>query len=636
MRPATGKLRDLVARLDTLGSSPTLVELTDALRSADLSLPDVADHVRTNPRGYNRGLVCLRDAYELLVMTWTPGQASPPHDHGGSICAMQALVGRAVEQNYLVADDGYVEPDYETVVEPGEVIAGHDAAVHTIRNDAAATETLVTVHIYAPPLKELRRFVARPRRADGSAATPARAVPTVLVVGGGFSGSMTAAQLLRQSVGLPLRVILAERRGAVGEGVAYGARDACLRLNVPAGRMSAWPDEPDDFVRWASRAYGPVRPDEFLPRQWYGEYVRESLLRSGRTAGTEAELSIVLDEVRRVARTPDGAWMVTLGRGAPVRADAVVLAVGHRPPNDPLQAVWSGPRARFIADPWRPMALHAIGPDDPVVMLGSGLTAVDVVVSLAESGRTAPVTMISRRGLAPQPHLPGIAPVDMADLRSVSTVRQLVRRVRRAVAEGPQDWRAFVDGIRPHTAAIWQGLPTRERRRFLAHVRQFWEVHRHRMPQAVAERFATLRAAKLVTLMPGRVTAAAAGESAVRLTVCCRSGGTPIDLDAAWVINCTGPSPSNTPESNPAIGSLLIQDELVVDPLRLGVVTGPDGQACRADGSTVDGLFVVGTLRKPDLWESTAVPELRAQAAAAAASIVERLAPVESQIALRL
>lgn len=626
MTEPTGKLRQLVEHLDRLGPCPSLVALSTALTSAGLTADDVAAHVKANPQGYNRGLVALRDSYELLVMTWTPGQASPPHDHGGSICAMQAVAGRAVEQSFLVADDGYVDPEYETVVETGEVIAGHDAGVHTIRNDAAATETLVTVHVYAPPLKDLRRFVPRPRRSVG----PARAttaVPTVVVVGGGFSGSMTAAQILRQSTGSPVRVVLAERRGAVGEGVAYSARESCLRLNVPAGKMTAWPDEPDDFLQWATRTYGPVRADDFLPRQWFGEYVRDALLRTARQSGPGAELSVVLDEVRRVALLPDGGWMVTLGRGAPFRADAVVLAVGHRPPSDPLRPVWTGPRARFVADPWRPMALHAVGPDDPVVILGTGLTAVDVLMSLNDQPRTGPVTMVSRRGLTPQPHAPAGPPVDMAGLRAAAGTRQLVRGVREAIDRADGRWRAVVDGLRPHTAAIWQSLPTAERRRFLSHVRQFWEVHRHRTPASVTAKFEQLKRAGSVHVRPGRVTRATATADEVRLSLCCRGDSTPADLSAAWVINCTGPSPSNTPESNPAIGSLLVQGQLCPDDLNLGLRTGHDGTALRPDGSTVNNLFVVGTLRKPALWETTAVPELRSQAAATAGRVIGLLNP---------
>src|SRR5262249_45961062 len=156
-------------------------------------------------------------------------------------------------------------------------------------------------------------------------------------------------------------------------------------LNVPAGRMSAWPDQPDDFVRWAERRYGRVAHSDYLPRQWYGEYVRESLLAAARENEQSADLSVIFDEVRRVARHPAGGWMIHLGRGDSLRAEAVVLAVGHRPPSDPIGRKWNGPRTRFIADPWRPFAMNPVVADEPVAVLGSGLTAVDAVLSLTDA-----------------------------------------------------------------------------------------------------------------------------------------------------------------------------------------------------------------------------------------------------------
>ena len=134
-------------------------------------------------------------------------------------------------------------------------------------------------------------FRPRPEPPGEESTTGPDRTPTVVVVGGGFSGTMAAAQTLRRAsqAGLDVKVVLVERRGAIGEGVAYSTREPVHLLNVPAGRMSAWPDRPDDFVRWASRRYGEVRPTDYLPRQWYGEYVRESLLSTAEEAGDSGE-----------------------------------------------------------------------------------------------------------------------------------------------------------------------------------------------------------------------------------------------------------------------------------------------------------------------------------------------------------
>jgi uncharacterized NAD(P)/FAD-binding protein YdhS len=401
--------------------------------------------------------------------------------------------------------------------------------------------------------------------------------------------------------------------------------------------MSAWPDRPADFVDWAARRHGEVRATDFLPRQWYGEYVRESLLGTAEAVAETARLSIVFDEVRRVARHPAGGWMVHLGRHPSVRADGVVLAVGHRPPSDPIGPRWSGPRTRFIADPWRPFATHAVGPDDAVIVLGSGLTAVDTVLSLSQSERRAAITLVSRHGLLPHAHAAApVSPVDLSGwvseltasaggVRINSLARGLRHRARELTAAGG-DWRALVDGLRPHAPLLWRAMAPGERRRFLERLRPFWEVHRHRMARPVAEQVSALRAQGRLGVVAGRVAEAVATEDAVKLTVRARGTDRLTELDASWVINCTGPLPSNSVEANPVVGSLLVSGLLRPDELLLGVETTPDGEAVAAGGRTVEDLFVVGTLRKPADWESTAVPELRHQAAAVAEKLVGRLA----------
>lgn len=640
MHPTSGQLQELIGRLDSLVAPPSLVDLADAMRDAKLTMDDVSAYVRDNPRHYNRALVALSDHYELLVMTWRPGQVSAPHDHAGSICVMQVMQGEAIESSYRAAADGYVDFDYEIVVRCGEITAGQDAGVHAVRNAAGARELLVTVHVYAPPLKDFRRFVHRPQVGTSSPAQPVDATPTVAVVGGGFRGSMAAAQLLRQAneAGKRIRVVIIERRGAIGEGVAYGTRDLNHLLNVPAGRMSAWPDRPDDFLQWARRRRPQSKPTDFMPRQWYGEYVRETLLATAKDAKSTAEFSVVFDEVRRVARRADEGWLVHLAHGSTIRADAVVMAIGHRPPSDPIGARWSGSRARLIADPWQPFALNLVEPDEPVVGLGSGLTAVDAVLSLAHPDRRAPITIISRRGLLPQSH--AAQPIKPVDLQPMVTelvaspdgvkVLELCRRLRRTVAElAPQgiDWRSVVDGVRPHTAALWQGMSIAERRRFLPRLRPFWEVHRHRMALSIGEQFGELRDCDWVRRVAGRIVSVQADADAVRLVVSERGTERLVEVNAAWVINCTGPAPSNSAASNPAIGSLLVDRWLRPDELGLGIETTPVGNAIDGMGREVLDLFVVGTLRKPATWESTAVPELRHQAATVADYALKEMAP---------
>ena len=169
----------------------------------------------------------------------------------------------------------------------------------------------------------------------------------------------------------------------------------------------------------------------------------------------------------------------------------------------------------------------------------------------------------------------------------------------RELAAAGVDWRSVVDGLRPHTAALWRSLSLTERRRFLARLRPFWEVHRHRMAFAVAEQFRALLDRGDVRVMAGRVESAQADGDGVKLMVHERSSHQSIEWHTAWVINCTGPVPSNSVESNPVIGSLLVSGWLRPDELALGIETTVAGNALATDGHEVADLFIVGTLRKP-------------------------------------
>lgn len=638
MQALYGPLLGLVQKLDALGSRTSLSGLAQAMKTSQLTFADIAPYVLANPQGYNPAPVVVRENYELLVMTWLPGQMSFSHDHSGSICVLWVVRGEATEGRYRIAADGFVELEYEEVVRTGEVKAFQDASVHTVRNAPSSGETLVTVHAYAPPLRDIRRFVLRPEPRSTPRQAVLGIVPAVVIIGGGFSGSMTAAQLLRRAgrAGAPLRVAVVERRGAFGEGTAYATRESAHLLNVPAGGMSAWPDRPSDFLEWARRRYGNVLPTDFLPRQWYGEYIRESLLTSAADAGHSAKPSLLFDEVRRVARHPGGGWMVHLEQGSSLRADAVVLAIGHRPPSDPIDHKWIGPRDRFIADPWRPFAMNAVCPDEAVVVLGSGLTAVDAVLSLAARPRSAEITLDSLSGLLPLAH--AATPLPPADLQPLvsrligkgGSVRVYalfseLRRTARELGEQGWDWRSVIDGLRPHTACLWQAMPLAERRLFLSRLRPFWEVHRHRMVPSVGERFSAMLEQGEILIMAGQVVSARAEGNEVRAVVRLKGTGRRVELHASWVINCTRPLPSNSSDSNPAIGSLLVDGWLYPDELALGVETTAAGHAIAADGGKIPDLFVVGTLRKPAFWESTAVPELREQAATVAQRVLDCL-----------
>lgn len=326
-----------------------------------------------------------------------------------------------------------------------------------------------------------------------------------------------------------------------------------------------------------------------------------------------------------MTETPAGGFLVHLACGRSIAADVVVLATGHCPPRDVFGARWIGSRERFIADPWRPYALTDIRADEPVVLVGSGLTAIDCALSLDVPGRSAPVWMISRRGLTPTAHQFG-APVELrdavADLLNPSSslsASALVRWFREQLAEhGAERWRSVVDALRPSTPAIWQALSPAEQARFVRHVRPLWDVHRHRMAPEVAARVASMKAAGLLRLVVGRPHEARACETGVTIETRASGAGDGRFVEAAWVVNCTGPASFRNGMLEGPLDSLVSDGLLQLDALGMGVATSADGRVLDACGRARDNLIAVGTLRKARDWESTAVPELRQQAAAAA------------------
>jgi uncharacterized NAD(P)/FAD-binding protein YdhS/predicted metal-dependent enzyme (double-stranded beta helix superfamily) len=632
------RLRGLIDDLAAAGDVVSRAHAVSALGRADVGWDDVAPFVSPSPHGYARVRIARTDPFEVLVMTWMPGQGSVPHDHAGSICALRIVRGHVRESFFAPAADGLVDLASSSELVEDEVIVDASDHIHSLRNDPERKEPLVTLHVYAPPLPELRRFAPRSAETPLPAVftrTPAPGTPRVAIVGGGFSGTMVAAHLaeLATANDAALHIVVHDRQASFGEGPAYRTADARHLLNVPASNMSVWPDRPTHFVEWARQRDPAVAPGDFLPRKRYGEYVRDAFAAAATSAGPKVSMEVRRDEVVDLTQRARG-WSIETRPGAPTEVDAVVLATGHRPPDDPLRDRWEGPRARYVEDPWASLALSAVRPDETVVLLGTGLTAVDVYLTLNKVPRTAPVIALARRGLVPQQHAtaprPPLDPRGWLDPLLATpggpSARGLVRALRAAIAraraEG-EDWRPVIDGLRPHHARIWKSLSVAEASRFLRHVRPFWEVRRHRMAPKIGAAIDDALARGALQILPGRVLSARATTDGVTLSVRPRGETNAVEIRADWVVNCTGPG-LGAAAMPPVIVGLVQAGVLEPDVHGLGVLTDAVGHPI-ARGAQRDDLVVVGTLRKADLWESTAVPELRVQAASAAREIARHL-----------
>lgn len=633
----------LVGELDGHGGVVDELTVRRLLAQAQLDRAEVAPYIEQRADTYARRCVVRREDYEVLVLTWCPSQGSVAHDHSGSLCGLKVVQGSMKEQLYEEAPDGRVRRTTAILLGPEEITIDPGVVVHSLAN-GKPDEVLVTVHIYSPPLPEVRRYAVAETAPPRLFLRPARPDAHVIaIIGGGFTGLMALANLLRfaNEAAMPLHIVLIDRQPAVGEGIAYRTTDARHLLNVPAGRMSAWPDLPENFLNFARSKDPSVGPHDFLPRKFYGEYVRETMLALAESAGEHLSAAVVHDEVERLAPSASSGWDIETAGGRAIHADMAILAVGHRPPNDPLAKGWTGPRARFVTDPWASLVLSQIGPDEPVLLIGSGLTAIDVILTLNRPERVAPIIAISRRGLMPMGHLREqkqaadlLGLVDEClDRGKTLTICRLVSTLRRhlaAASESGVAWQQVIDALRPVIQRLWNRLGVKERARFLRHLRPFWEVHRHRMAPPVAEIIDRLRRDKKLEVVAGALIAATADADGIDVTFSRRGASTPRAERVSWVVNCTGPGVHNQHETHPFLRPLLGAGTLCSDELGLGLLTDDCGRAIAASGNFHPDLLIAGTLRKATLWESTAVPELRQQAQTVARSALAALSSREA------
>ncbi len=429
----------------------------------------------------------------------------------------------------------------------------------------------------------------------------------IAVVGGGASGTLAAVHLLRAG---HVRVMLIDP-GRHGVGVAYSTNDERHLLNVRAAAMGGLADEPEDFLRWCrGRGLG-AEPDDYLPRRLYGAYLQDLLTRFGE----RTRLRFICARVQNVLEPPNHSGVrMTLSDGRVLSADAVVLALGNPSPAT-LEQVSPSCHAAFIRDPWAPEAIHRASGALRVAILGSGLTAVDVALSVLDSNPAAEVSAISRHGWLPRAHLPGPAPAPNAlALHGGCSLERILQTVTAATAAAPGQWRTVLDGLRPITTELWQGLTAAERERFERELRPYWDVHRHRLAPAVAERVRELSADGRLAVHSGGVSSVRAGARG-RVCVELGDGGR---LDADVVINATGPLRTVSASSNPLVCRLLASGRARPDGLGIGIATSPDGALVDFEGAVSRRCFTLGPPRRGELLESTAIPEIREQAAALA------------------
>lgn len=435
------------------------------------------------------------------------------------------------------------------------------------------------------------------------------------IVGGGAGGVLLAMQLLKNP-DPALRVTLIERSGAFGRGLAYSTTLDDHLLNVAARGMSAFPDDPDHFWRWL-RERGLAEEGDapfFAPRRLYGDYLGGMI--EALAAREPARLRLVAEAATSLSATPAGVE-VRLANGTSLIAHAAVLAAGHdtEPAGEFPFAVKPG------SDADTPLPAAA-----PVLILGTGLSMVDAWLALKARGHAGPVTALSRRGLLPAPHRQGKPlRLDSADVPLgtdlsyfVDWFRDLVRQHQKAGG----NWRDVVDGIRPFNQRIWQSWPLGARRRFLAHTKAWWDIHRHRMAPQIHERLTAALEAGALRLLAGRLHEArpvAGGGFIAQVQL--RHRPTVERMEVARIYDCTGIVKDVASGSIAIVRSLTDRGLARVDPLRIGLDVTTGCAVIDAAGNVSGKIYAMGPLTRGAFFEIDAIPDIRVQAAQLAARL---------------
>ncbi len=449
---------------------------------------------------------------------------------------------------------------------------------------------------------------------------------TIAIVGGGFCGTVLAANLLRNPPPSPTDVVLIERGSEVGRGMAYALRDFPYLLNVPAARLSADSGDPQQFLRFARRRVPDADGEDFLPRALYGDYLQDVLVQAERAAPGHVRLERIEAQVRRVSPCGDGRFELRMGDRPSIAAGRVILALGNPPPPAPPWADAVRDHGAYRHDPWN--LPRTLGAEHSVLIVGNGLTMVDVVSALARDPNRAPqLHTISRRGLLPQAQTafqPTAVRGDGEDLLacadSIRRVLRMTRELAREVESRGGDWREAVTFVRHLAPTLWQRLPPVERRRFTRHLQAQWDVHRHRLPPQAGAVIASLRRSGQLRVNAGRIeTITAQGE---RLRVAWRPrGGGAAALTADLVVNAMGPDYALGRSSDGLLESLRASGLVCADELNLGVRTGRHGACLDARGRASEALYYLGPMLRADHWEATAAAELRNHAERLAAHL---------------
>lgn len=444
------------------------------------------------------------------------------------------------------------------------------------------------------------------------------------ILGGGFTGCALAAQLC-QNAKRRLNIAIINASHPMFQGVAYSTCEPYHLLNVPAGKMSLYADKPDDFVEWLANSehneLSTPLSEQFAPRMAYGQYIQERLLSAQNNSA--ANCRVIEDEVLALSQFHDHITIeLKEAQQKTIKTHKIVLALGNAKPFNLLaQYKIQEDTPNYIANPWDFSQLSKLSATDDILIIGSGLTTVDCLLTLKHLKHRGKINIVSKHGFMPKAHKQYETVTITHDLHTFETAQSSWANVIAQIKQH-QDWRLVIDSLRPYSQSIWQAWSDIEKRTFLRHIRAYWDVHRHRIAPQIASQIKTLFDCGQVNCFAGHLSHASIEKHAFSVKYLSRKNGEIQSLFPRVIINATGPNYTSY-MNHPLIQSLVSQKFATWDTFKLGFRVNENSQLLDANNAVQPNMFAMGPLSKSQFWEIIAVPDIRVQAQNVASRLLE-------------
>lgn len=424
----------------------------------------------------------------------------------------------------------------------------------------------------------------------------------IAIIGGGFSGVATIANIVRDAAKpVSIAVVSRDARGVFGPAYAT-QRDEHL-LNVPAANMGLFADNHRHFFEWTQAQGIAAAPGDYLPRKLYAQYL-QSILDAAQAAAREKGIRIDWFQGEAEDIEDHAEYLSVRSGGDGIDARVVVLAIGN--------ALHKGENSPVIDQPWK-YDFKTLSPaQKKIALIGSGLTAADIIISILDSGWQGEITCYSGHAALPRAHLAGYdaekrvaLPPDQYISQRLSSIMQALRR---QIKTGAREWHYIIDSLRPLTQDIWRSLSATDRERLVRKYFTLWNIHRHRYAPHIAERIEAAQKSGQLKMVKARVTSAAQTPDGITLELTRKNGvETTTGFDLAF--RCTGVDYKTG--NNPLLKNILAKG--------LAKPSGNDYGIRASDNMLIYRdrpceMYALGAPLFGALFETTAVPELRLQA----------------------